>query len=108
VLEHFARLALEVLAEAHRGRGLERLLQPLLSLGERQAPQVLAGEKRRVEDEVHDLGVASGVEGVLQGLEARAAFAIQHDDLAIEPGRLEAKLRERGDKMRQLRAPVVA
>ena len=47
------------------------LLQPFLALREGEPAQVLAAQEGRVEDVVDDLGVAPGLEGVLQALEAR-------------------------------------
>ncbi len=108
VLEHLFGVAAEVLAVAHLRRGLERLGEALLALGESEPPQVLPGQEGRVEHVVRDLRVAPRLESVLQRLEARAAFRAGHRDLAVEPGITEPELTQRGREMRQTRGPVLA
>ena len=83
-------------------------LQALLALAQRQATQVLPGKEGRIEGEICDLGVATGVERVLQGLEVRASIGAGHDDLAVEPAVSQAQRGERHGDVRQLRGPVVA
>src|SRR6185436_1328174 len=82
VLEHLPRASFQVRAESYGSTVLERFPQARLALGQRQPAQVLARQKRRVEHEIRDVGVAPGVERVLQRLEVRAAVASGHDDLA--------------------------
>src|SRR6185369_6513305 len=100
--------ALRASGDVDRSGLLERPAQALLALAQRQATQVLPGKEGRIEGEICDLGVATGVERVLQGLEVRASIGAGHDDLAVEPAVSQAQRGERRGDVRQLRGPVVA
>src|SRR5918992_1792325 len=110
VIEHFLRRAGKIVAEWNVVLGLfrQRLLQAFLALAQRQLTKVQTFEERRVEHEVHDLGIGVRLEGVLQKLEARAAVGAQDHDLAIKPGVVEAELGQRAREVRELLGPFLS
>jgi len=103
-----ARASLQVRAEPDRFRVLERCAQPPLAFAQCQAAQILAGKERRIEREINNLGVAPGVERVLQRLKISASVGPRHHDFAVEPALPQAQRPERRGEMRQLRSPVFA
>ncbi len=74
--------------KAVRRRLVQQGLQLLAALLHGLEPQVLAVLPQQVKREEHQVVGALAVKGVLQGLEVRAAVAVQHQHLAIHPARL--------------------
>ncbi|MNE26720.1 hypothetical protein D3C80_1200980 [compost metagenome] len=70
--------------------------------------QVLAAQKGQVEQVIEDVLIVFAIEGVLQGLEVRHAVGVVDHHFAVQPGRIEAQVAQRGLLMRQLGSPVMA
>src|SRR5687767_9355009 len=74
VVEHLLRSAREIVGEADRRRRIgQRLFQAAFSLAQRQLPQIVLVQERRIENVIDDLRIAAVLERVLQRLEAGAA-----------------------------------
>ena len=103
-------LSLERLAEPQRGLrlGIEQRLQAGAPRFDGPLAQVLPIVEGKVEQVVADGVGAPGLEGVLQGLEVGCAASAFNDDLAVEPGLLQAERTHGGHHLRQPRRPVDA
>ena len=77
-------------------------------LGKSYLTQVEAVEVRKIENKVNDVGCAGPVKGVLQCAEVGDALVIQYDNLAIQPARGNAGLRDSVHQRRELCCPVMA
>src|SRR5262249_42125810 len=73
----------DMFTEANDACAVKQLAKKSLALGEGLATQVLAVEIEQIEDEISELAAAVLLI-LLQQLEVRLAFIIEHDDFAVE------------------------
>ena len=90
------------------GACVEQLAEQRAARAQRHLAQVVAVEERQVEDEILDRLARRVVDRVLQRVEVGQAVRVHHDDLAVEPRRLDAERLDRGGERLHLVGPVVA